>query len=413
MDTGYLIELASLLLRWLHLVTGIAWIGASFYFIWLDNSLKPPVDPELQKKGVGGELWAVHGGGFYNPQKYSVAPKNLPEELHWFKWEAYSTFITGFLLITVLYYFQASIYMVDPNVSPISSSTAVWIGIGTLVLGYVIYDVLARLLIQRSQLVFAVVYGLFVVAVTYGLTHLLSGRAAFIHVGAMIGTTMAANVFFWIIPGQRSMVDAMKKGQAPNAQDGKRGKQRSVHNNYLTLPVLFCMISNHYAFTYSHPHAWAVLSLIMIAAVLIRHFFNLHHKGQLRLEFPIAGAAILLLVFIWVAPSPAPMPVATAPAAAGDPHAGMAMAPVAALTVADIRPIIDARCTACHAAKPTMMPSAPAGVMLDTPERISAQASKVYAQVVTLKAMPLGNVTAMTDDERAKLAAWFQGGAKP
>lgn len=405
MDTGYLIEVASLCLRWLHLIVGIAWIGASFYFVWLDNHLTAPTDPVLKEKGVGGELWAVHGGGFYNPQKYLVAPRTLPEDLHWFKWEAYSTFITGFLLIAVLYYFQASVYMIDPAVSSISASDAVDIGLGTLIVGYIVYDLLARLLIERSQLLFGIIYGAFVVAVTYVLTHFLSGRAAFIHVGAMLGTTMAANVFFWIIPGQKKMVTAMQKGELPEAIHGKRGKQRSVHNNYLTLPVLFCMISNHYAFTYTHSQSWLVLSLIMIAAVLIRHFFNLRHRGEVKLAYPIVGGVILLGVFAWVSPRPVAAPAAVSSAAA--------VAPVAPVTLAEVTTIMQQRCVACHAAKPTMMPSAPAGVMLDTPERITSQAQRMYTQVVTLKAMPLANVTAMTDEERAKVAAWVEAGAKP
>jgi len=277
---AYLIEWGSLLLRWLHLIVGIAWIGSSFYFVWLDNSLKPPVDPALKAKGVGGELWAVHGGGFYNPQKYLVAPAHLPDELHWFKWESYSTWLSGFALVSTLYYFQASTYMVDPSVAAISPATAVAIGLGTLAGGWVVYDVLCRLLINRSQLLFGLIYYSFVVAVAYALTHLLSGRAAFIHVGAMIATTMSGNVFFWIIPGQKRVVAAMQRGEAPDPLDGIRAKQRSYHNNYLTLPVLFCMISNHYAFTYTHAMAWLVLAVILLAAVLIRHFFNLRHKGK-------------------------------------------------------------------------------------------------------------------------------------
>ncbi|MBL8484952.1 MAG: urate hydroxylase PuuD, partial [Rhodocyclaceae bacterium] len=250
---AYVIDWASLLLRWLHLITGIAWIGSSFYFVWLDNSLKPPQDPELQRKGVSGELWAVHGGGFYNPQKYLVAPATLPAELHWFKWESYSTWITGFLLISTLYYSQAATWMIDPARAAISPGMAVALGLATLAGGWLVYDLLCRLLLERSQLLFGAIYYVFVVAVAFLLTQLLSGRAAFIHVGAMIATTMSGNVFFWIIPGQKKTIAQMQRGEAPDPIHGKRAKQRSVHNNYLTLPVLFCMISNHYAFTYGHP----------------------------------------------------------------------------------------------------------------------------------------------------------------
>ncbi|WP_035059710.1 urate hydroxylase PuuD [Andreprevotia chitinilytica] len=397
MDTAYLIECASLLLRWLHVIVAIAWIGSSFYFIWLDNSLKPPTDPALIAKGVGGELWAVHGGGFYNPQKYLGAPPRLPDELHWFKWESYSTWLSGFVLISTLYYLQAGAYMVDPSKLIQSPGLAVLAGLGSLVLGWLVYDTLCRLLIDRSQLLFGVIYYLFVVGMAFGLSHLISGRAAFLHIGAMLATTMSANVFFWIIPGQKKIIAAMERGEAPDPIHGRRGKQRSVHNNYITLPVIFCMISNHYAFTYSGSLAWLVLALIMLAAVLIRHFFNLRHKGKLAWQYPLAGVLLLLGVFIWLAPS--------------RPAAATAEAKPTLPVLASIRPIINDRCIACHAEKPTMMPAAPAGVKLDSEAGIRAVAPRIYQQVVQLKAMPLGNVTKITDDERAQIAKWFEAGA--
>lgn len=395
MDSGYWLEIASLLLRWLHLIVGIAWIGSSFYFVWLDNSLRPPTDPALREKGVGGELWAVHGGGFYNPQKYLVAPKQLPDELHWFKWESYSTWLSGFALISVLYYAQADSYMIDPAKAALSPGQAVALGLATLAGGWLVYDGLCRLLMRRSILLFAALYFAFVVAVAWGLTHWLSGRAAFIHVGAMLATTMSGNVFFWIIPGQKKTVAAMRWGEAPDPIHGQRAKQRSVHNNYLTLPVLFCMISNHYALTYNHPHAWLVLALILLAGVLIRHFFNLRHHGRLAWHYPLAGVALLLGVFIWLAPK-APTPAAQ----------GSAPAP----TLAEVRPVIAARCLACHASAPTLMAAAPAGLKLDSDEALYAQRQRVVDQAVRLKAMPLGNVTQMTDAERALLARWAAGG---
>ncbi|QSI75043.1 urate hydroxylase PuuD [Niveibacterium microcysteis] len=395
MDHAYLIEVASMLLRWLHLIVGIAWIGSSFYFVWLDNSIKPPTDPKLKEAGVGGELWAMHAGGFYNPQKYLVAPKELPKELHFFFWPSYSTWITGFLLISVLYYFQAATWMVDPAVAQISATQSVLIGLGTLAGGWIVYDLLSRLLIERSQLVFAVIYTLFVAAVAWALTHLLAGRAAYIHVGAMIATTMSGNVFFIIIPNQRKLVAAMKRGEAPDPTLGKKAKQRSVHNNYLTLPVLFAMISNHYAFTYSHPQGWLVLVLIMLGAALIRHFFNLKHKGEWRWEYPVAGGAILLAVLWWTAPAPVVRD---------------ASKPVPAL--AQVLPVIQARCTACHAEKATMMPSAPGGVMFDTEARVRQHAQRIFARATQTKDMPLGNITGITDDERALIAAWYLGGTR-
>ena len=401
MDSAYLLECASLLLRWLHLIVGIAWIGASFYFIWLDNSLKPPTDPVLRAKGVGGELWAVHGGGFYNPQKYLGAPPALPDELHWFKWEAYSTWLTGFLLLGTLYYLQAGSYMLDAGKLLQSPQAAVLTGLATLGGGWLVYDLLCRWLFGRSQLLFAVIYGGFVLAVAWGLDQLLAGRAMFLHIGAMLGTTMAANVFFWIIPGQKQMVAAMQRGEAPDPVHGLRGKQRSVHNNYLTLPVLFAMISNHYAFTYHAPHAWLVLGGILLAAVLIRHFFNLRHKGLLAWRYPLAGGALLLTVLWWIAPA-APQTSAntTVPVA------------VQAPTLAQVQAVLQARCTACHSAAPTLMPSAPAGLLLDNDTAIRAAAPRIYQQVVQLKAMPLGNVTHISDAERALIAQWYQAGAR-
>jgi len=396
MDAAYLIEVGSLLLRWLHLIVGIAWIGASFYFVWLDNSLQAPTDPDLKAKGVGGELWAVHGGGFYNPQKYLLAPKNLPDELHWFKWESYATWITGFFLLGVLYYSQAATYMIDPAKAALTPGAAIGIGCGALVIGWLVYDALCRLLLNRSLLLFAVLYFVFVVAVAWALNHLLSGRAAFLHVGAMIATTMSANVFFWIIPGQKKMVAAMQRGETPDPIHGQRAKQRSVHNNYLTLPVLFCMISNHYAFTYNHPQAWLVLAAIFLAAVLIRHFFNLRHKGQFAWPYPLGAIVILLAVFIWLAPVPL---AANTLGANGKP-----------VTVREVQPIIAARCAVCHGEKPTLMPAPPAGVVLDSVAHIRTLGPRIIIQAVQLKAMPLGNITQMSDAERETLAAWAAGG---
>jgi len=395
MEFSYLIDASSMLLRWLHLIVGIAWIGSSFYFVWLDNSLKTPTDPKLKEDGVGGELWAMHGGGFYNPQKYAVAPKTLPDDLHFFFWPSYTTWITGFLLISVLYYFQAATYMVDPSISAITPAQSVGIGLATLVIGWIVYDQLARLLIERSQLLFAVIYVAFVTAVTYALCHLIAGRAAYIHVGAMIATTMSANVFFWIIPAQRKQVAAMKRGETVDPLLGKRAKQRSYHNNYLTLPVLFAMISNHYASTYNHPHAWLVLILIMLGSVLIRHFFNLRHKKIVRWEYPIAGLAIIFATLVWIAPKPAVV------------EAGKAVP-----TLAEITAITQARCTGCHAEKPTIMPVAQMGVMLDTPERVKQFAQRINERAFQLKNMPLANMTQMTDEERAKIGAWYAAGAK-
>ncbi|WP_020651521.1 urate hydroxylase PuuD [Massilia niastensis] len=403
---GYLapygLEWLNLLVRWLHIITGIAWIGASFYFVWLDNSIRPPAPgSELAKKGVAGELWAVHGGGFYNPQKYLVAPAELPKELHWFKWEAYSTWLSGFALLVIVYYLNAQAMMVDRGVADLSSWQAVGIGLASLVVGWVVYDLLCRSPLGRHDLAFgAVVYG-FLVASAWVLSHLLSGRAAYLHVGAMIGTMMVANVAMLIIPGQRKMVNAMLAGRKPDPAHGIRAKQRSVHNNYFTLPVLFIMISNHYAMTYSHAYSWAVLGAIMLAGVLIRHFFNLRHKGRIEWQYPAAGVALLAAVAVAIAPAP---PAGGAAAAGSSPAAQFA----------SVRTIVDQRCVGCHAERPTQpgFATAPAGVMLHTPELLTQNAARIYQQTVQTRAMPLANLTHMTDAERAQIGAWFEAGAR-
>jgi len=406
-DTGYLapyaLEWFNLLLRWLHIITGIAWIGASFYFVWLDNTIKPPAPgSELERKGVSGELWAVHGGGFYNPQKYLVAPAELPPELHWFKWEAYSTWLSGFALLTVVYYLNARAMMVDRSVADLTSWQAVGIGIGSLVVGWIVYDLLCRSKLVQHQLAFGATIWLLLVGSSWVLTHLLSGRAAYLHVGAMIGTIMVANVAMLIIPGQRKMVGAMLAGDKPDPSHGIKAKQRSVHNNYFTLPVLFIMISNHYAMTYNHPHAWAVLGAIMLAGVLIRHFFNLRHKGRIEWRYPAAGVALVLALAVVLAPRPR---------ASADP--AVAAGIDAAARFATVRTIMEQRCVSCHAQQPTQpgFAAAPGGVMLHTPELVSQHAARIYQQTVQLKAMPLANLTHMTDAERAQVGAWFEAGA--
>ena len=404
---GYLLpyglEWLNLVVRWLHVITGIAWIGASFYFVWLDNTIRPPAPgSDLAAKGVSGELWAVHGGGFYNPQKYLVAPRELPRELHWFKWEAYSTWLSGFALLTIVYYFNAQAMMVDTAVADLSTWQAVGIGIGSLAIGWTVYDLLCRSRLGQHDLAFGAVIFLFLVASAWVLNTFLSGRAAYIHVGAMIGTMMVANVLMLIIPGQRKMVAAMMAGQKPDPIHGLKAKQRSVHNNYFTLPVLFIMISNHYAMTYRHEHAWAVLAAIMAAGVLIRHFFNLRHKGRTEWRYPAAGVSLLLALAIAIAPRP---PAVAAGAVAGaDPAARFAR----------VQAIVNQRCVSCHADKPTQagFASAPAGVMLHNATLLRQNAARVYQQSVQLKAMPIANLTNMTEAERAELAAWFEAGAK-
>lgn len=393
---GFITDWLNLAIRWLHVICAIAWIGESFYFVALDNSLKPPKDPNQRQRGVFGELWHVHGGGFYNMQKYTVAPPEMPEDLHWSKWPSYTTWMSGFGLFFVLYLLAPNTYLIDRNVLDMGPVVAVSAALGFLMAGWIVYDCACRVLGNRDRLLGAFV-GLYVVLAAWLACHVFSGRAAYLIVGAMLATIMSANVFFVIIPGQRKMVDKMLKGETPNPIYGKRGKQRSVHNTYFTLPVVFAMLSNHYAMTYANQYNWIVLVIIMLAGALIRQFFVMRHRGQQLWYLPLGGVALMLLALVWTMPRP----VAPQAEAANLPK----------LSIKDIEPVLQQRCVACHSAKPTMMGSAPAGVMFDTPEQIAQNAQRIYQQAVQLKAMPIGNFTHMTDDERSKIAAWFEAGA--
>lgn len=393
---GFITDWLNLALRWFHVVAAIAWIGESFYFVALDNSLKPPADPNQRRRGVYGELWHVHGGGFYNMQKYTVAPPEMPDDLHWSKWPSYTTWLSGAGLFTVLYLFSPSTYLIDRNVLDMGPVVAIFSALGFLAAGWIVYDSLCRLLGARDRLL-GVCVGLYVLAAAFLACHIFSGRAAYLIVGAMLATIMSANVFFVIIPGQRKMVEAMLKGDAPDPIYGKRGKQRSVHNTYFTLPVVFAMLSNHYAMTYTHRYNWAVLAVIMLAGALIRQFFVMRHRGQVLWYLPITGVVLMFVALAWTLPRPVV------------PQAEAANAPVP--TLAQIMPILQQRCAACHSAHPTLMGAAPAGVMFDTQAEVTQNAQRLYQQAVTLKAMPLGNVTKMTDAERQQIAAWFERGA--
>jgi uncharacterized membrane protein len=390
-------DIFEMLLRWLHIIAGIAWIGSSFYFIWLDNSLDPPAaGSENAKKGVSGELWAVHGGGFYNPQKYAVAPASLPEKLHWFKWEAYTTWLSGTALLVVVYWLKAQVMMVDPTLAPLATWQAIGLGLASMIGSWLIYDALCRSPLGKRDALLGLVVFAWLTLLAWGLSRVFGGRAAYIHVGTSIGTIMVANVFFVIIPGQRKMVEAMRAGRLPDPVYGKRGKQRSVHNNYFTLPVLFTMISNHYAATYSHPYNWAVLALIAAAGVSIRHFFNRRHKGVLAWQYPAIGAVLLFGVAWWTTPHLAPLPKVEG-----------------AVTFDQVRAIVGQRCATCHSPTPTFTGIAqpPAGVVLHTPDALVQNAQRVYQQVVVTRIMPLGNVTQMTDYERAVIATWVTDGS--
>ena len=388
---AYVVDWLNLLARWLHFITGVAWIGASFYFIWLDNHLATPRDPADTRVGVGGEVWSVHGGGFYHAQKYKVAPPFIPETLHWFKWEAYSTWLSGMFLLALVYWYGAQVYLIDPSVAELSPAAAVGLAAGIIVLGWVVYDLLCKSPLGNNERVFAVVLFALVGLLAWGLCELFSGRGAYIHFGAVLGTIMVANVFFVIIPGQKRMVAAAERGEAPNAEDGVRAKQRSVHNTYFTLPVLFVMTSNHYAMTYSHEYNWAILIAISLAGALIRIYFVARHSGKAS-PVPLIIAGLLLAgVAALIAPR--------ATAAAGE-----------AVALEDVQAVMAHRCTTCHSAQPShpAFPAAPGGVVLDTGEQIVAEAQRIHQQTVLTRVMPIGNLTSITEEERELIDRWYR-----
>jgi uncharacterized membrane protein len=385
---AYLLDWVNLLLRWAHVITGIAWIGASFYFIWLDNHLEPAKDPKL-----AGELWAVHGGGFYRAEKFRVAPAELPSSLHWFKWEAYWTWFTGFALLVAMYYYRAELFLIDPQVMPLSQGAAIAISLGSLVVGLAIYEGLCRSALGRHDLALSLVLFALLAATAWGLTQVFSGRGAFLMYGAILGTIMVGNVAHVIIPGQRRMVQAMREGRAPDPRDGLRGKQRSVHNTYFTLPVVFTMISNHYAVLYGHRWGWAALVGLTAAGALIRVWFVMRHKGPPPAWVLVAGVLSIAVAVVLVAPRPQPA--------------------TQAVRFPEVRKVLEARCVSCHADTLTFpgLTEAPKGVKLDTSERVRAHALLVHQQTVLSRAMPPGNITGITEEERALLDRWYRAGA--
>ena len=402
---AYLLDWANLLLRWAHVITAIAWIGSSFYFVLLDNSLSKPQEQDLKDKGVDGEMWAVHGGGFYHSNKYMVAPrwKPLPENLHWSYWESYSTWLTGFALFTVLYLFNAGSFLIDKSVHDWSPAAAIGAALGFLVAFWVIYDGICRTLGQKKNgdLIVGVLVFAFVVFASWLACQLFAGRAAFLLVGAMLATSMSANVFFWIIPGQRTVVADLRAGRSPDPIHGQRGKQRSVHNTYFTLPVIVAMLSNHYGWLYHGPHNWLVLVLLMLAGALIRHSFVARHKAHVEhrrapWEHAIVGTLVLVGLAMWLAPKPpSAEQLAAAKAAAAQP-AGYA----------EVRAILDQRCVLCHNAQVQQK-----NVALDTAEHLKQHAQQVYQQASVLKLMPLNNATQITDAERDVIKRWYEAGA--
>ena len=406
---SYYLDWANLLLRWVHVITAIAWIGSSFYFVFLDSSLVPPESKELRDRGVGGELWAIHGGGFYNPQKYTVAPKVLPDHLHWFYLESYSTWLSGMALFTVSYLWSASTYLIDKSLMHWSSGAAIGVALSFLVVFWMVYDLICQAFGQRKN-GDAIVGALVFVVVCFAswlACQWFAGRAAFLLVGAMIATAMSANVFFWIIPGQRTTVKDLREGRPVDPIHGQRAKQRSVHNTYFTLPVLFAMLSNHYSFTYTNKYNWIVLVLMMLAGALIRQFFVMRHGYKLGRNshpwpYALVGGAVIVGAIVWMKP---PLQAAVvSPSAAST---SVATAAGAGPGFMEVKKVLEQRCYMCHGSAVQMK-----NVRLDTPELLKQHAQSVYQQTVVSKLMPMNNATGITDAERALIGQWFRAGAK-
>ena len=404
----YFLEWANLLLRWLHLITVIAWVGSSFYFVFLDSNLVKPTSPDLLEKGVDGAMWAVHGGGFYNPQKYMVAPQKIHSKLHWFYWESYFTWMSGFALFSVLYLYNAKTFLIDQSLMPWTPGEAIAVALAFLVVFWLVYDRVCQWLgfRENGELWVGGVMLLVITLASYLACHWFAGRAAFLLMGAMIATSMSANVFFWIIPGQRKVVQAMTTGPKLPAEElimhGKRGKQRSVHNTYFTLPVIFAMMSNHYGFLYSHPQHWIILVVMMLAGALIRQFFvqrHAFHQGRASNPWPFAliGCVIIAGLIVAMAPKEAltgssanTTPVTTEP-----------------VTYKELSVVLQARCYPCHGAALQMK-----NVRLDSPQGVTQNALNIYQQAVVLAQMPMNNATGITPEERSLIKRWYEQGAK-
>jgi len=401
---AYLLDWVNLLLRWVHVITAIAWIGSSFYFVFLDNNLQKPNSPDLLEKGVDGAMWAIHGGGFYNPQKYMVAPKKIHTKLHWFYWESYSTWISGFALFTVMYLWNASTYLIDKSLMDWSPAVAITAALSFFVVFWFVYDAICRVFGFRKngELIVATLMLCVVAFASWLACQLFAGRAAFLLVGAMIAAAMSANVFVWIIPGQRKVVAAMTSGEKYDAISlaihGKRGKQRSVHNTYFTLPVIFAMLSNHYSFLYTHPQRWLILFVMMFAGALIRQFFvqrHGYHLGRASNPWPFAAVGVVLIVAVIVAMAP----WGAKSVAKNEPSQ--------AATFVQVKSVIDQHCLSCHGAQVQMK-----NVRLDTPANIKLNAQNVYQQVSVTQQMPMNNATGITPEERQLVASWYLAGAK-
>lgn len=443
---AYLLDWVALFFRWFHVIAGVAWIGASFYFVWLDMSLRKPPQWKADK-GISGDLWAVHGGGFYEIAKYKLEPEEMPKTLHWFKWEAYTTWLTGMAMLAIVYYFNATAYLIDPSKVDFGSSIgAISTSLLFLFGSYFLYEVIVRSRLGKNSLIFSSIIFILLVIACWGSYQLFSDRASFIHIGAILGTVMAGNVFFGIMPAQRALVDCVRRGVKPGkevADLALQAKNRSLMNNYFTLPLIFTMISNHYPMMYSHAHGWLVLVFVGIITATVRHYFNQKHLGHHKPKFLWIPALATVLLIIWMRPAPVePLPAASAsvstanatpdttsdttpPVTAGSAdnsemsaatetgaanEAATEVVPVSASADDAIMDIVHTRCTTCHAAQPTQQGFAapPAGIILQTPADMKIHQDKIVTAVQT-GYMPLGNLTQLTDAERQQLVAYASG----
>ncbi|HSC84451.1 MAG TPA: urate hydroxylase PuuD [Pseudomonas sp.] len=388
---AHLIEWLNLVVRWSHMIFGVAWIGASFYFVWLENHL----DRSNPREGLSGDLWAIHGGGIYHLEKYQLAPPHMPQTLHWFKWEAYCTWLSGVALLAVVFYLNPTLYLLAPS-SNLAPAAAIAIGLGSLLLGWLVYDQLCDSPLGRKPLLLGMVLFGLLVAAAWGYSQVFSGRGAYLHVGALIGTIMVGNVFRTIMPAQRALVAAIEAGREPDPALPAKGLLRSRHNNYFTLPVLFIMISNHFPSTYGSSWNWLLLAAIAALSIGVRHYFNTRHRSQkFAWTLPAAAVGMLCLAFV------------------SAPKSGAPLAVTSANPFIKVQAIIEQRCVTCHSVKPTspMFSTAPAGVMFDTPQQIQQLAARIKAQAVDTQVMPLGNLTQITQAERDQLGAWINAGA--
>lgn len=406
---AHLTEWLNLGIRWIHMIVGVAWIGASFYFVWLENNL----NRSNPREGLSGDLWAIHGGGIYHLEKYKLAPPQMPENLHWFKWEAYTTWLSGVALLMVVYYLNPSLYLVLPG-SDLSPAAAVAIGFGSLIVGWFIYDLLCDSPLGKTPALLGLVLFVLVIAACWGYSQIFSGRAAYIHTGALIGTIMVGNVFRIIMPAQRALVAAIEQNRTPDPLLPAKGLLRSRHNNYFTLPVLFIMISNHFPSTYGSQYNWLILAALGALSVLVRHYFNTRHDShRFAWTLPAAAVGMVCLAFV-LSPNRQPVPQNLAPTTPEQASVSAQQSGASNSDFSRVSSVIEERCTVCHSANPTspLFSAAPAGVMFDTPEQIKMMAAKIHAQTIASQIMPLGNITQMTQEERDLLASWIEQGAQ-